>query len=51
MRYTFLMVSKKRPNTLPKKIKLSIQEGSPMHKFDKAMRKIVSVPKDKLKKD
>lgn len=34
----------------PNKQLLPPETGSPMDKFDKAMKKIVSVPKEKLKK-
>lgn len=39
----------KKKSEVPKKIVVDTPESSPMGKFHKAMRKIVSVPKDKLK--
>jgi len=41
---------KKLPNA-PKKVTLEPPKGSPMEKFHKAMKKIISVPKKDLKKE
>lgn len=39
----------KKKSEVPKKIIVDVSENSPMGKFHKAMKKIVSAPKDKLK--
>jgi len=44
------MSAKKKPqSSRPKKIIIEPPKGSPMGKFHKAMKKIVSVPKKELK--
>jgi hypothetical protein len=44
-----MAIKKTKKPSAPKKLAISTPENSPMGKFHKAMQKIVSVPKSKIK--
>lgn len=45
-----MATKKPKPSSAPKKVNIDPPKDSPMDRFHKAMKKIVSVPKDDLKK-